>query len=217
MQKVLLFPLFPQVERSSGSIHKTSPASKRLHYTSSRCDQLRKKKTVSHIGQLWEIVIVVTCGSSPCVLPSQRARTSCATPALCVSKKLVQFSPSRIQHLHWYVLCVTFFDCPWERPFCAPVSCSHHVQIKCAKNLGRTSKKPSSILHSSRAQSRQAREILSAKVCHLGTASNMEWQKLSASHRSSCRCFCSGASVQRLPPALAGGTRRHFAFALTFF
>ena len=47
----------------------------------------------------------MTCSFSPCVPPSQTACTSCATLALCVLNSSVHFSPSRVQHLHWYVLC----------------------------------------------------------------------------------------------------------------
>ena len=63
--------------------------------------------TVSHIGHTLEIVIVVTTSSfSPCVPLQNTACTSCATTALCDSKKSVHFLPRCVQHLHWFVLCV---------------------------------------------------------------------------------------------------------------
>ena len=40
------------------------------------------------------------------MLPKNKACTSCATLALCVSKSSVHFFPSFVQHLHWY-----FFFC----------------------------------------------------------------------------------------------------------
>ena len=85
---------------------KTFPAPKRLHYMKSRCEQIRKN--VPHIGHALEIVIVVTYSFTPCVPPSQWACTSCATLAVCVSKNSVHSSPTFDQHLHWYVLCVSF-------------------------------------------------------------------------------------------------------------
>ena len=65
--------------------------------------------TVSHIGRTVEIVIVVTTSSfSPCVPPQNTACTSCATTALCDSKKSVHFLPRCVQHLHWFVFVSPF-------------------------------------------------------------------------------------------------------------
>ena len=45
------------------------------------------------------------CMSSRC---DQMRKKLFHTPAVCVSKNSVHFSPSPVQHLHWYVLCVSF-------------------------------------------------------------------------------------------------------------
>ena len=90
--------------------------SSRSHFRADRCRKLLplreprnrvravtkiRKKTVSHLGHTLE-------KRHRRVPHNERACTSCANLALCVSKRSMHFSAFFVQHLHWHILCVSF-------------------------------------------------------------------------------------------------------------
>ena len=169
-QKVLLFLFVPPIRRlGADRFIKHHP---RRNVCTARVRAVMNfEKTVSYIGARWRVSFVVTYSPTVSVHACHPTigHTLRAPPLLCTFQKIgaflalscpasalvcfVRFFPKNF---------FTFFGCPWGRPFCAPVCCSHHVQIKCAKNLRHRSKKPSSNVHSIRAQNRHPRQIMSA-------------------------------------------------------
>ena len=131
---------------------------------------------------------------NPCVPHNERACTSCANLALCVSKRSMHSSAFFCQAFALACLVRFFLEnlaefsaCFWERPGSAPVSCSHHVCIKCADIFNIHKRDLPQISIQFAYQSRHHRQIPSAKCCNLGAVLPMVWQKLSVSLRWSCK------------------------------
>ena len=158
--------LFLPFASPSRSIHEASPTSKSLHYVSSPCDQIQKTVSHTYFGSRHRRDVKLQSIRATQPTGMHFMRHSCFVRF----KKLGAFSHSFFQHLHWYVLCVSFSGSLFT--FFGFLGGGHFVPQYLAQityqsqSRGQKSsahrKKPLSHLHSVRAQSRHPRQILSA-------------------------------------------------------